>query len=185
MTIQVNPLVSPRIVTVPLTDGDSITVQSLVNQIRQWEQTVEALPYDKLLSASGKEDLGGNILVGITAKLENTKLMFEARGTATTCYVGGGNLVAVNASGVSMFPIEPSTNVTVQLTKSSSATLLNQETMASDLAFIKQVEQGRWKIVNNQMIFYDLDGITPIRTFALKDKAGNPAEQSIYERVPV
>ena len=124
MTIQVNPLVSPRIITVPLADGDSITIQSLVNQIRQWEQTIDSLSYDRLLSASGKEDLGGNVLVGITAKLENAKLKFEERGTPTTCYVGGGNLVAVDVYGVSMFPIEPSGNVTVQLSQSSSATMV-------------------------------------------------------------
>ncbi len=124
MTIQVDPTVSPRIITVPETDGVSITIQSLVNQIRTWEDNQANLSYAKLLSASGKEDLGSSTLVGITAKLENTKLKFEARGTLTTCYVGGGNLVAVDIYGNSMFPIEPSTNVTVQLTQSSSATLL-------------------------------------------------------------
>ena len=124
MTIQVNPISSPRIITVPQADGVSITIQSLVNQIRQWEHDPVNMGYDKLLSASGKEDLGGGALVGITAKLENTKVMFEARGALTTCAIYGGNLVAVNAGGNSMFPIEPSTNVTVQLAQSSSPTLL-------------------------------------------------------------
>ena len=123
MTIQIDPIASPRIITVPEADGVSLTIQSLVNQIRQWEHEPLNLGYAKLLSASGKEDLGGGALVGITAKLENTKLKFAARGTPTTCYVGGGNLVAVDGSGVSMFPIEPSTNVTVQLSQSTSPSI--------------------------------------------------------------
>ena len=124
MAIQIDPISSPRIITVPLADGVSITVQSLVNQIREWEHTPEALAYDKLLSASGKEDLGGDpkVLVGITAVLENAKVVFAGRGSPTVCTISGGNLVAVNASGYSMSPIEPSTNVSVALTQSSSAT---------------------------------------------------------------
>ena len=131
MAIQVNPTVSPRIITIPEADGVSITIQSLVNQIRAWEDDQANLSYPKLLSASGKEDLGGETAVGITAKLENAKLKFAARGIPTTCYVGGGNLVAVDEYGISMFAIEPSTNITVMLAQSSSATII--ETGASGL----------------------------------------------------
>ena len=266
MSISVDPIASPRIITVPTADGASITVQSLVNQIRQWEHEPLNLGYVKLLSASGKEDLGGGTLVGITAKLENTKVKFEARGTPTTCYVGGGNLVAVDANGASMFPIEPSTNVTVQLSQSTSATLVQSaditaikaktdnipsspassgeytstlstidtavntkasqtsvdakpnlsqiegssvlakeatiNTRASqttadsiktktdtitwnDVGFIKQVEQGRWRITNNQMIIYADDGETPIATFNCYDGVGTPTVENIYEMRPV
>ena len=184
MSISVDPIASPRIITVPEADGVSITIQSLVNQIREWEHEPLNLGYLKLLSASGKEDLGAGALVGITAKLENAKIKFAARGSATTCAVYGGNLVAVDANGASMFPIEPSTNVTVQLAQSSSATISALATMESDLAFIKQIEQGRWKIANNQMIFYDTDGTTPIRTFNLKGKSGEATETNVYERIP-
>ena len=123
MAISVDPIASPRIITVPEADGDSITVQTLVNQVRQWEQEPLNLSYTRLLSASGKEDLGGGALVGITAKLENTKLMFAARGSLTTCTVYGGNLVAIDADGAIMFPIQPSINVTVQLAQSTSPSI--------------------------------------------------------------
>ncbi len=53
------------------------------------------------------------------------------------------------------------------------------------LLFIKQIEQGRWKIVNNQMIFYDNDNVTPIRTFDLKNQQGQPTMQGVFERTPV
>ena len=185
MSISVDPIASPRIITVPEADGVSIDIQSLVNQIRQWEQEPLNLGYARLLSAAGKEDLGGGALVGITAKLENTKVKFAARGTPTTCSIYGGNLVAVDANGISMFPIEPSTNITVQLAQSSSPTLINASDIRDDLAFIKQIEQGRWKMAGNQLIFYDADGSTPLRTFDLKDKQGQPTETAPYERVPV
>jgi len=54
-----------------------------------------------------------------------------------------------------------------------------------DLAFIKQIEQGRWRIVNEQMIFYAADDTTPILTFDLKDINGLPSNVSIFERDPV
>jgi len=124
MPITVNPLVSPRIITIPETDGDSITIQSLVNQIRDWEDEQANLSFSYILKATGKEDLGGSIYVGITATLQNAKLKFEARSTPTTCKVFGGNLVAVDANGDAMFVIEPSTNVTVSMAQSSSATVV-------------------------------------------------------------
>jgi len=53
------------------------------------------------------------------------------------------------------------------------------------LAKILQVDKGRWKIQNNQMIFYKEDGVTPLYTFNLKDESGQPSEKNVYERVPV
>ena len=184
MAIQVDPTVSPRIITVPEADGDSITIQSLVNQIRDWEDEQANLCHAHLLAASGKEALGGGAMVGITAKLENAKVKFAARGSPTTCSIYGGNLVAVDAYGDAMFPIEPSSNVTVQLAQSSSPTLLDATDIRTDLAFIKKIESKRWKIYNNQMIFYDDDNSTPLITFDLKDKNGQSTEEDIHERIP-
>lgn len=128
MTIQVNPISSPRIITVPEADGDSITVQQLVDQIRNWEQAPINLGYKKLLSAAGKEDLGDGARVGITAKLEDVKVKFEARASLTACSIYGGNLVAVDASGNTMHPVEPSTNTAVTIAQSSSPVVTVVET---------------------------------------------------------
>lgn len=57
--------------------------------------------------------------------------------------------------------------------------------IATDLAVVKKVETGRWKIENNQMVFYDDDGVTPLLTFDLKDAAGDPSSTSVFERVRV
>jgi hypothetical protein len=55
----------------------------------------------------------------------------------------------------------------------------------ADIEIIKKVETGRWKIVSNQMIFYDDDGVTPLLTFNLFDQVGLPSMDSVFERVLV
>lgn len=52
------------------------------------------------------------------------------------------------------------------------------------ISTIKQIECGRWKIVDNQMIFYGEDEITPLLTFDLKDNMGNLSSTNVFERTP-
>jgi hypothetical protein len=56
--------------------------------------------------------------------------------------------------------------------------------LQADLALIRQVETGRWRIIGDQMIFYGTDDVTPILTFDLKDQAGLPTMENVFERVP-
>ena len=79
-TIRVYPYLSPRIVEI-LAPATEITVQELVNLIRDWEDSEEGMPFDYIISAAGKEDLGGGVTVGITATLNNAKIMFTGRTT--------------------------------------------------------------------------------------------------------
>lgn len=87
MPITVDPSRSPRLIWLDV-GTDSVTVQSLVDDIRDWED--DNLSYDKLMSAAGKESLGGGVSVGITATLQNAQVAFtpdttpEETGTATT-----------------------------------------------------------------------------------------------------
>ena len=149
--IQVNPLTSPRIITIPEADGTEITIQSLVNQIRDWEDEQCNLAYPYILKATGKEVLDTETLVGITATLINAKVKFEERTSETDCAIYGGNLVAVDADGAPMNAVQYSNNVTVTMTKSSSATMVQSaeidtilarigtptSTIASDLDYIE------------------------------------------------
>ena len=100
---------------------------------RSWEDELVNLEVARVADASGKEDLGGGVLVGITLKLLNWKIKFEDRVSLTTCVVSGGNLVAVDSNGNSMYPIEPSENTTVTIAQSSSSTMLQD----SDIDAIK------------------------------------------------
>ena len=54
-----------------------------------------------------------------------------------------------------------------------------------DLEIVKKIETGRWKIVGNQMLFFDTDGTTVLLTYNLLDDAGFPTMASVFERVPV
>jgi hypothetical protein len=55
----------------------------------------------------------------------------------------------------------------------------------NQVAIIRKISTGRWRITGNQMIFYDDDEVTPIYTFNLKDSAGQPSSADIFERDPV
>ncbi len=55
----------------------------------------------------------------------------------------------------------------------------------NDLAFIKNIDNGKWEVVDNQMIFYKPDNATEIARFNLFDADGNPAIDNIYKREKV
>ena len=55
----------------------------------------------------------------------------------------------------------------------------------ADTTFIKAIEGGRWKIISNQMIFYNSDNITEIARFNLLDATALPTMTNPFERVRV
>ena len=103
-----------------------VTVQELLTAIRDYEDSTPGMDIYKIADASGKESLGGGISVGITLKLLNWTLQFEARPGPdwVECSVTGGNLVAVGADLITFnSPITPSAYVSVTITSSASATI--------------------------------------------------------------
>lgn len=58
-------------------------------------------------------------------------------------------------------------------------------TLFNNIGFIKGIEGGRWKIANNQMIFYNDDNITELARFDLTDSSGNPTQTNVFERTRV
>lgn len=95
MAVNVLPNISPRLISVPSSDGTEITMQELVTQTRDWEDEPSNLTYPYIMKASGKEDLGGGVTVGITTQLQNAKLAFEQRGTS----VSSGTITTVDTTG--------------------------------------------------------------------------------------
>ena len=57
--------------------------------------------------------------------------------------------------------------------------------LANSIDSIKKIESGRWRIINNQLIFYDENETDVLYTFDLLDSDGNPSVTSVYERRPV
>lgn len=56
--------------------------------------------------------------------------------------------------------------------------------LVSQLNTLEAVAIGRWRVANNQLILYELDGTTPLVTFDLFDDSGDPSMTRIFERVP-
>lgn len=79
--LKIEYVADPRIVEVS-SPSQEITMQDLISTLRQAEGTFEGISWKKLLNASGKEDLGGGVRVGLTASLQNAKIAFEARTVA-------------------------------------------------------------------------------------------------------
>lgn len=98
MATQVNPNVTPRLITVPASDGAELTMQQLVTQTRDWEDEPSSLSFPFIMAASGKEDLGGGITVGITTQLQDARLAFEQRGTS----VSSGTVTTIDTTGLTL-----------------------------------------------------------------------------------
>lgn len=58
-------------------------------------------------------------------------------------------------------------------------------TLTQDVTDIKNGLLGRWEIVGTQLIMYEADGTTVLRTFNLFDEAGQPTNTNILRREPV
>jgi len=123
-----------KIIEVPSPDAE-ITMQELYNACKVYEAEAPNLEEAQVCKASGKEPLGGGVLVGITLTLVNGwRLKFEDRPGPTTvvCDATGGNLVAQvegpdEPSPTFQNPIAPASFVTVTKTSSSSATQSENE----------------------------------------------------------
>ena len=127
MTIVVDASTSPRLITVPISDGVSITIQSLHDQLKTWEEQPNNMSYPRIILSSGKESLPGGKQVWITSILQDAQLAFEARvGPGfIQCEVGEGNLVAVDSIGADLDPIFPTAFTQVIRTLASGGVILN------------------------------------------------------------
>jgi len=55
----------------------------------------------------------------------------------------------------------------------------------ADLSLIRDIEAGKWEIINNQMVFYKQDNVTEVARFNLFDASGTPSETNLYSREKV
>ena len=116
-----------------------------------------------------------------------------------------GNLYSEDPTQPMIIPTLGEYTVTVHIEKSSltqkiitgsGVTQQDKEDIAVEvwthtdglkLSDLHDLELGRWKVdkTTKQMTLYKADGQTPLITFDLKDAAGQPSSQDVYERVPV
>lgn len=89
--------VSPRIVTV-LSPSTEISLQDLYDTLRNQEQRVYNSSYDQIVRAAGKDELGGDVFVGLTITLLDAKLAFQSRKTWTDT----GSVTTPDTTGVTL-----------------------------------------------------------------------------------
>lgn len=100
--------------------GAVLSIQDLINAIRQAEESVEGITYPKIADATGKDSLGGGVAVGVTVNLlDDWQLKWYSNG-AYQAQVSGGNLVG----GISDNPIAYTADVQVKVTQSANATVV-------------------------------------------------------------
>ena len=102
---------------------NTLSCQDLLDAIRTEEASATGIWYDQIATASGKEDLGSGVNVGMTVNLiEPWQVKFWAGNYIAK--VAGGNLVG----GLSGDPIAYSAGVQVLLVQSAAATIVTQST---------------------------------------------------------
>jgi hypothetical protein len=83
-----------------VTSGQTtVTIQELINEIRDYEDNGENMELAQIANATGKQDLGGGTSVGITLELiNNWRIAFSGwQGPdEKPVFVTGGNTVATN-----------------------------------------------------------------------------------------
>jgi hypothetical protein len=122
-----------------------VTIQEIYNAARLYEGELGNMdvsdddtsgPQGGIVSAAGKEDLGGGFQVGITLELINDWRIkfadFGATDGLQSAIVRGGNLVATNAFNNN--PVKAAANVQVVIAQSTSAVIINQGGDISDIA---------------------------------------------------
>lgn len=67
----------------------------------------------------------------------------------------------------------------------SAAVLAAIQSITGSVERILSLTEGRWKIENNQMKFFEADNTTLIATYNLFDENGNPTMGGVFERVKV
>jgi len=119
---------SPRLIFIAA-PSVTISIQDLVDTLRVLEEDlVDGLANSQIIAAAGKENLGGGVSVGITAKLLNARIAFESRknstesGSITTLDINGVTINDTSATFISN-GVVPGSWV-VNLTDGSRATIL-------------------------------------------------------------
>jgi hypothetical protein len=67
----------------------------------------------------------------------------------------------------------------------TSGLSISAGSMGEALSATYQVQTGRWRMFNNQLVLYDADGITTLQAFNLFDTGGNPSLTGVVQRIPI
>lgn len=144
MTLRILPRVDPRLVVIELPDVQ-LSMQDLANEVMNWEDEPPNLAFPRIIKPSGKQDLGGGVLVGITNELRNSRIAFDPR----TVSVSDGTITTTNAAGITLIDnaatfetdgVEPGATV-VNFTDQSVGSVLTVDSQIQ-LTLLKPLDDG-------------------------------------------
>lgn len=165
--ISVYPLLSPRLIEV---SGDTeITIQETVDLIRDWEDDEANMAYDPLIDAAGKEPLGGQVYVGITAALQNAKIAFDPSATIIpketgTCTTGNttGTVLIDSSATFESNGVEPGATV-VNFTDGSAATVITVDS---------EIQLTHWPLLSGTENDWDIGDSYKVWNTAQREVSG-------------
>ena len=144
--ISVNFYASPRIATVA-SPSTSLSMQDWVDTARIEEEAFKGMAFEHLIDASGKQDLGGGVLVGITVANQNCQVAFEARTTpAQTGTVTTGSSAPV--TGTITFIDTSATFVTNGVAPGSLVINFTDQSIADVVEVVSETELKTKVLVN-------------------------------------
>lgn len=116
--------------TLGTTPTRTVTVQSLVTTIRDYEDEPQNLDLDKIVDATGKVAFGA-VLTGITMEILGAwRIKFADEGSETLGIITGGNTAPVNGDGEPV--MTAASNVYYQVEQSTSAGIVQGEDLGID-----------------------------------------------------
>lgn len=81
--------------------------------------------------------------------------------------------------------VDTTLSIVQSLTGSVDQIINLNQGMTGTLDFIRGMTAGRWKIINNQMLFYDEDNISLLAAYNLFDASGSASSENVLERIKV
>lgn len=178
--ITVYPNFSPRIIVVDYPQTE-VTIQELIDAIRDWEDSDIGMSYPYLIDAAGKEDLGGGVTVGLTATLQNAQVRFAARptplstGTITTADSEGKKLIDSTADFVTDGIYSGCTFFNNTTTAMETVIVVDSKTQLTGFPLQSGTRQD-WQVGDNYSVYPNtLCKITGGNLVAV-DNIGNPID---------
>lgn len=190
---------SPRLVYLHSdTVGASIHPLEIYQEIRALRRTDESLrKFDLFMTMEGNISKGGGKFTERYAILKNTRIV--PYDTSHVLIITGTLITDDGFEGIFAFdkaPLSPTTAVdiayippqveVIEVNTGSGVTPQDISdiadasavevwastealTILSDLAFVKDIEGGKWEIVGSEMVFYKADNTTEVARFSLDD----------------
>ena len=129
-----------KIVTVVSPDIE-LSIQELYDKVRDYEDEPGNLDLKNMISAGGKEDLGGGVSVGVTATLlDGWQVFFQL--TSQDTRISGGNLVALDAGGSNQSPISNANIVKLEAGSGTTAILSGSGVTPQD---VEDISTAVWE----------------------------------------